>query len=113
MRIVRYSTYIRVMNLKFRICVLVAVALTVISAIRVLGTYSTFSQAWDEPYHIVSGMEWWQSGSYHISEQPPLSHIFNAALPYWSGMRAQCFEEPFSCGNRFLAAGQYTRTLGL
>ncbi len=93
------------------LCALAAV-LILVSLGRIASTYKILSQFCDEPYHVASGLEWWQNRSYHIAEQPPLSHIFNAALLYFHGVRVADFSEAFAAGNTALtAAGEYGANL--
>jgi 4-amino-4-deoxy-L-arabinose transferase-like glycosyltransferase len=88
-------------------------ALILLSVGRVISTYRVFSQLWDEPYHIATGLEWWQNGVYHLAaEQPPLSHIFVSALLYFRGVRLSRFEDPWPDGNTALtASGRYAENL--
>jgi len=90
-----------------------AAALILLSVGRVISTYHVFSQVWDEPYHVASGLEWWQNGVYHLAvEQPPLSHIAVSALLYLRGVRVSHFEDPWRDGNAALTAfGRYAENL--
>lgn len=44
----------------------VALLLSVAAVARVVLTYSVFSQAFDEPAHIATGMEWPERGMYTL-----------------------------------------------
>lgn len=96
-----------------RLAYVVVAALILLSVGRVVSTYHVFSQVWDEPYHIASGLEWWQNGVYHLAvEQPPLSHIAVSALLYFRGVRVSHFEDPWRDGNASLTAfGRYAENL--
>ena len=61
--------------------VLAAVIWTVTSA-------SALSMTFDEPHHLATGMEWWQSGTYRWwTENPPLPKVLTALVPYLADMR--------------------------
>lgn len=48
----------------------------------------TSSGTFDESNHLAAGLEWWQFGTYTMwTENPPLSRLAIAALPYLHGMR--------------------------
>jgi hypothetical protein len=54
----------------------------------VVGSWSRISVTFDEPYHLITGIEWWQHRSYRLwTENPPLARAAAAALPYLSGLR--------------------------
>lgn len=73
---------------KGRLQVIVVVLFVVISIARIVSTYSVFSQTWDEPVHVASGMEWLQQGTYTYEDlHPPLARIAVAIGPYLSGIR--------------------------
>ena len=60
-----------------------------IALLRIIATYSVFSQTWDEPAHIASGMEWLERGTYTYERQhPPLARLAVALGPYLAGLRA-------------------------
>jgi len=51
-------------------------------------TRHTLSGTFDESNHLAAGLEWWQFGTYTMwTENPPLSRLAIAALPYLHGMR--------------------------
>lgn len=76
----------------------------------------TSSGTFDESNHLAAGLEWWQFGTYTMwTENPPLSRLAIAALPYLHGMRLPAREgwEPkthdwdrsWEIGNELLYAG--------
>jgi hypothetical protein len=76
-------------QMKRRICFPAAAAiLTLVAAGRVVMTYSTTAQAWDEPCHIAAGMEWVDRGTYHLDPvHPPLSRIAMGLPLFLAGVR--------------------------
>jgi 4-amino-4-deoxy-L-arabinose transferase-like glycosyltransferase len=57
----------------------VALLLTLLACVRVADTWHRFSQTYDEPFHVVMGLEWLQRGTYRLEVQhPPLARIFDA-----------------------------------
>jgi len=53
-----------------------------------LFTRHTLSATFDECNHLAAGVEWWQFGTYTMwTENPPLSRLAIAALPYLHGTR--------------------------
>ncbi|HET8624323.1 MAG TPA: phospholipid carrier-dependent glycosyltransferase, partial [Gemmatimonadales bacterium] len=79
------------------------------------GTYHVYNQTWDEPAHIVAGLEWLQRGAYRFEPlHPPLARIVSAAGPYLAGARLDDDPNPWRQGNRILGSGDgYFRMLGL
>jgi 4-amino-4-deoxy-L-arabinose transferase-like glycosyltransferase len=66
----------------------IVVLFSVIAAVRIVSTYNVFSQTWDEPVHVASGMEWLQQGTYTYEDlHPPLARIAVAIGPFLSGIR--------------------------
>jgi 4-amino-4-deoxy-L-arabinose transferase-like glycosyltransferase len=58
------------------------------SSCLVVGSYSKLSHTFDEPTHLAAGLEWLQFHRYAMqTENPPLSRIPLALIPYLSGMR--------------------------
>jgi 4-amino-4-deoxy-L-arabinose transferase-like glycosyltransferase len=91
----------------------------VVAALRVADTWRRFSQTYDEPFHIVMGLEWLERGTYRLEVQhPPLARIFDAIGPFLAGRRlppgnilvenAHTVQE---AGNDVLAQGDYHRNL--
>jgi hypothetical protein len=81
-----------------------------IGAVAIVTTYRVFSQTYDEPAHIASGMEWIDLGTYHYEAQhPPLARIAAAAGPYLIGARSTHKINQFYEGNVILGAGDRYR----
>ena len=95
-----------------RVFVLILLA---IGVVRIVSTYSTFSETWDEPAHVATGMEWLQSGTYTLEPMhPPLARAATAVGPYLAGIRLDPQLGMWGGGNAILAAGnQYRRNLAL
>jgi hypothetical protein len=88
----------------------IAVAATVLACAAIVTTYRVFSQTYDEPAHIASGMEWIDLGTYHYEAQhPPLARIAAAAGPYVIGARSAHKINQFYEGNVILGAGDRYR----
>lgn len=86
-----------------------------LATLAVVGTYPIFSQTWDEPATLATGMEWLSTGSYHYEAQhPPLARVASAALPYLRGARSLGNHSMYDEGRALLGDGaQYRRTLFL
>lgn len=66
----------------------VTVVVGLLSSLLIMGSYRALSHTWDEPTHLAAGMEAVQLHRYTIqTENPPLSRIPFALIPYLSGMR--------------------------
>ena len=64
--------------------------LTAVGVGRIVSTYRVFSATYDEPVHIMSGIEWLQFGRLTVNRMhPPLSRVFVALGPYLDGVRWQ------------------------
>ena len=73
----------------------IAVAAVLIASARIVATYNVFSHTFDEPYHIICGLEWLDHGTYTIERQhPPLARVAEAIGPYLLGSR--CFRGQIS-----------------
>jgi 4-amino-4-deoxy-L-arabinose transferase-like glycosyltransferase len=71
-----------------RACFGGAVVVALFSCALIIGTYSRLSHTWDEPTHVVAGLEWLETGRYTFqTENPPLSRIPLAVIPYLDGAR--------------------------
>ena len=71
-----------------KIAILVVIALTAIAIGRIVGSYGSVSQAFDEPAHIACGMEWLDKGTFKLEPlHPPLARIAAAIGPYLEGAR--------------------------
>ena len=86
-----------------------------LATLAVVGTYPVFSQTWDEPATLATGMEWLSTGSYHYEAQhPPLARVASAVLPYLRGARSLGNRSMYDEGRALLGEGaQYRRTLFL
>ena len=59
------------------------------AVVRIVLTATAFPQFYDEPVHIVCGLEWLGQGAYTIEEQhPPLARVATAIGPYLAGLRS-------------------------
>ncbi len=59
-----------------------------LALVRVLATYDVLSHTFDEPVHVVAGLEWWSAGRYTYDvHHPPLARTIIAAGPYLAGAR--------------------------
>jgi hypothetical protein len=86
-----------------------------LATIAIVGTYSVFSQTWDEPATLASGMEWLSTGTYaYEAQHPPLARIASAVGPYLRGARSLGHRSMYDEGRALLGEGvQYRRTLFL
>jgi len=61
---------------------------TMVSTACIIATYSKLSNTWDEPTHVVAGLEFLQDGRYAFqTENPPLARVALAIIPYLRGAR--------------------------
>ena len=66
-------------------CLLIALA-----AMRIVVTYGEFSETYDEPAHLATGLELLDRGTYtYETQHPPLARMAAALLPYLAGSRSQ------------------------
>ena len=71
------------------------VVLIGLAVLRVVPTYTVFNGTYDEPDHVVCGMEWIQRGTYTCDIQhPPLARIAVALGPYLEGLRLARLKAP-------------------
>lgn len=108
-----------------RFPILAVIALTAIAAGRIVSSYGSISQAFDEPAHIACGMEWLDKGTFELEPlHPPLARIAAAIGPYLAGARlpkvAEIVEDGsksydiYPAGNEILFTdGRYARNLNL
>ncbi len=90
-------------------CLLIGVA-----AMRIVTTYSVFSETYDEPAHIATGLELLDRGTYtYETQHPPLARTAAALLPYLAGARSQGQPDMWREGRAILYSGNTTRTLFL
>lgn len=90
--------------------------LILVAVLRIISTYATFGETWDEPAHLAAGMEWWELGTYtHEYQHPPLARIALAAGPYLDGVRPTTRSNMWVEGRDMLDASKpsYRRTLSL
>ncbi len=89
--------------------------LILIGMLRIIATYTVFSQTADEPAHLAAGMEWLDRGRYRYEPQhPPLPRVAVAIGPYLDGLRSFGTGRMSREGNRILEArGRYSRNLAL
>lgn len=90
--------------------------LVAVAAVRIVLTAAVFPQAYDEPVHIVCGLEWLGEGAYTIEEQhPPLARVAAAIGPYLAGLKAPAGTDNsnmWQVSNRVLdESADYLRTL--
>ena len=92
-----------------------AAGLTAGACAAVIATYRVYSQTWDEPLHIVAGLEWIERGSYTWEPlHPPLARVLIGIGPWLAGARLDADPNPWVQGNRILGArDEYTRMLSL
>lgn len=91
------------------------IALIAVMCVRIVSTYGTFTQTYDEPYHLACGMEWLDQGVYEYeAQQPPLGRIAAAVGPYLAGERGHGLDDAVEEGNAILhEGGRYQRNLTL
>ena len=94
---------------------LVFLVLTAVGSLRIISTYRVFSQTYDEPAHIASGMLWLSEGRDRYGvEHPPLARVAAAAGLYLSGQRSHPNLGMWEEGQALLGDGEtYTRNLAL
>jgi len=67
---------------------LALVIVTIYATNAIITTYSKLSHTWDEGTHVSAGLEFLQEGQYTLqTENPPLSRIVLAVIPYLQGAR--------------------------
>src|SRR5215467_4596755 len=103
----------------------ICIVLAVIAVIRIVATYPSISLAYDEPAHIVCGMEWLDKGTLRLEPlHPPLPRVAAALGPYLAGARlpeVKMIAEPggasfdiYPAGVEILYTnGRYARNLAL
>jgi len=91
-----------------------------VAAARIAATYHVFSQTFDEPAHVATGLEWLDRGSYQLEAQhPPVARVAVALGPYLAGARltgrGNMWEEGnaalFDSGERSVRSYVHTLTL--
>jgi hypothetical protein len=98
-----------------RASVAILIALIVLGCGRIVSSYRTLNQAYDEGLHIACGMEWLSKGTYTYDYQhPPLARVIVALGPYLNGLRSHSLESAWDEGNAILqTGGDYWRNLTL
>ncbi|MEP6729431.1 MAG: phospholipid carrier-dependent glycosyltransferase [bacterium] len=86
-----------------------------VASAMIVATYPVFSQNWDEPATLATGIEWLTTGSYtYEAQHPPLARIAAAVLPYLRGARSYGMPLMYDEGRALLGEGaHYRRTLFL
>jgi hypothetical protein len=94
---------------------LAAVLITAVAVGRIVATYPVFSQSWDEPAHLATGMEWLDAGRYSGEPlHPPLARVAIALLSYAEGLRSAGYPNFWWEGNELLWwRDAYQRNLAL
>lgn len=79
----------------------------------VVNSWTGLSATYDEPYHIASGMEWLDKGTYTYELQhPPLARVAVALGPYLKGLRSISLPDIVDEGNAILySTGNYRSNL--
>jgi Dolichyl-phosphate-mannose-protein mannosyltransferase len=73
---------------QWKVCATASVLVALCSSALIVGSYFSLSHTWDEPTHVAAGMEWIQWHRYTFqTENPPLSRVPLAILPYVTGTR--------------------------
>jgi hypothetical protein len=86
----------------------------VIGTARIVATYHVFTQTWDEPVHVATGMEWLDRGTYtYESLHPPLARIAVALGPRLAGIRSAGYDLWLEGTSILYAGGRYERNLAL
>ena len=66
----------------------IALLVTAVSSLLIIGSYRHLSHTFDEPTHLAAGLEWLEYHRYtRQTENPPLSRVPLAVIPFLSGMR--------------------------
>ena len=94
---------------------ILALILVAIATARLIPTYRTFTQTYDEPFHIACGMEWLDKGTYNYEAQhPPLARVAVGLGPYLKGLRSHSLIDATEEGNAILSSdGRYWQNLTL
>jgi hypothetical protein len=95
-----------------------AVLFGLVGAVLIISTYGTLTQTYDEPFHIATGMEWLQHGSYTIEQlHPPIGRVAVALNLYLTGntlSNEKSNSDFWQQGNGILHSGDsYTWNLAL
>ncbi len=92
-----------------------ALVLVSLAIARLIPTYSTFTQTYDEPNHVACGMAWLEKSDYRSClDHPPLARVAVALGPYLKGIRSHPPEGDEDPGNPILYSdGNYVQNLTL
>lgn len=83
-----------------------AILFTLIAATRIVGTYNVFSNTYDEPLHVASGLELLSRGTYtYETRHPPFARVVAALGPYLLGARSLGRANQFNEGDDVLRSG--------
>jgi dolichyl-phosphate-mannose--protein O-mannosyl transferase len=94
-------------------CGVAALVMTMAATLAVATTHRIFSNVFDEPAHIATGLEWLSRGTYHFEAQhPPLGRIATAVGPYLAGARTDtASRDMFAEGRRVLGKQEQYRDM--
>ena len=92
-------------------CLLLLVATGVA---RIAATYGVFNQVYDEPAHLASGIEYFQTGAFQFTpDHASLPRVAIGLAPYLAGLRLTGKTDVFAEGTAILHTGDYDRNLTL
>jgi hypothetical protein len=94
-------------------CCLGTVCFTVLSCGRIVSNAFSYTQVYDEPFHITRGYLWIMGERYQHALHPPLGPIAFAAGPILYGVRINPSGDRLRDGNEILHSGNYHRNLGI
>lgn len=70
---------------------------------EVVNSWTVLSATYDEPFHVASGMEWLDKGTYNYEAMhPPLARVAVTLGPYLKGLRSFSLPDPTDEGNAIL-----------
>src|SRR3954468_24746726 len=92
-----------------------ALLLVLLGSLRIVSTYTVFSDTIDEPDNLAAGLEYLTTGRYlYHDENPPLARVFEAVGPRLAGERYYGGPAAYLEGVRILGSGaHYDRVLAL
>jgi hypothetical protein len=86
-----------------KICIVLVVLLTAVGCIRIVSSYGTLNQTYDESAHLARGLEWLGFGTYNLEYlHPPLARVFVAIGPYALGVRPVPGDDVWNAGSEEL-----------